>query len=1138
MSGRVLRCLAVAVLCGFACSSQVLELDAKSRELIGRADAVLARARTISLVQKRRVVLGQKVLPVEETAILAARPGFFRVEQKGEEVELTVADGTAWFRLLVELGLYQRTEVAGFSPADLFRPPQAEAMVMTGRGLTSLWLGQHSLATLLADAKECTYGGTETEDGVELHRLDVGSPLNRLALFFTAADPPLLRRITLRKDVPLQDQENTASPVMELVFDDWRLDPAVPDGTFVFTPPAGAKQVANVGREQARQRRLEIERRDAGPHGLPFPNGPEAGTSKTHKAALKAACMAIEKRQYETHGHRDPKWDAAVLEFQERWAERMAGDNSLGLMVDLRERLYYIQSLGCQDPVLQYRFANLAQYLEGDSAAAPLLHAAWEAVRASSYPASAKLPALRRHLALLKKSGKPEEKERLGELGSQLVALFAESAGEPDFAAGRQRYFVFLFNLDWNAMSLAEKRQAVEKMAALPNTDPWILAHYTGCWRIGEAWNARGGGYANTVTKEGWRGFAEHLGVAKRELTKAWQLHPEFPESATEMIVVAMAGHAEEPARVWFDRALAAQLDWGDAYDKLRWAYRPRWGGSPSWTYHLGLEAARTGRFDTYAPHHFWLSLLDLLSEGETWQEIMARPEAPATLRAVCEGYLAENDPEYPAEFWQTILLIGCWGAGQDAEALAVLRQLGFQPDAVVCGRAKLDPDRLAVEVMLYAGPQREAGRRGLGLLEDKDYAAAVPVLRQVMLAMREVDARVYAYLGDQICNVPLADAPEVADTVLDTIIELRRREVLVQSFIRWMDESPDEVPAAFQDRVAAYLGPISWAFMQEAPVAGTLGDGEIDAGLARLDGLTLADIPGADTLPAEEANDLFATEKILAKLRLHYCRQLTGNNQSNTSWRYSREHVVPLVKPIPHRGLLLDFVAEHQNPERHSYHRELQRGVKTWIQAQGVAIWDQYSDSFLPQIAELGRIADGAARTEAVWRLFRQRGSLRFGFQIKEFLDQSGATVDAALVERYLVSYLVGQGVPIRDPYSYMVQAVGLDFIPGYERRVIGYSKQFDRSGWNPPESWLAMANAYLRLGELESAITALWEGSKATPEKYDWFYVGGERRKGSDEAMNALVRAISRHPAATPETLELLERLFPERLAQANAQ
>jgi len=62
------------------------------------------------------------------------------------------------------------------------------------------------------------------------------------------------------------------------------------------------------------------------------------------------------------------------------------------------------------------------------------------------------------------------------------------------------------------------------------------------------------------------------------------------------MIAVAMAGEAEpsETPRVWFDRAVAAQFDYYEAYSSLLWSLRPRWLGSHEEMYDFGLECLAT----------------------------------------------------------------------------------------------------------------------------------------------------------------------------------------------------------------------------------------------------------------------------------------------------------------------------------------------------------------------------------------------------------------------------------------------------------------------------------------------------------------------------------------------------------------
>ena len=59
-----------------------------------------------------------------------------------------------------------------------------------------------------------------------------------------------------------------------------------------------------------------------------------------------------------------------------------------------------------------------------------------------------------------------------------------------------------------------------------PGADPWIALLADAEAERLAAWRGRGGGFANSVTEEGWRGFAEHLEKAKAKALKAHELHP------------------------------------------------------------------------------------------------------------------------------------------------------------------------------------------------------------------------------------------------------------------------------------------------------------------------------------------------------------------------------------------------------------------------------------------------------------------------------------------------------------------------------------------------------------------------------------------------------------------------------------
>src|SRR5438552_1408112 len=118
----------------------------------------------------------------------------------------------------------------------------------------------------------------------------------------------------------------------------------------------------------------------------------------------------------------------------------------------------------------------------------------------------------------------------------------------------------------------------IDGKCKVEGTEPWMLNLIGGVYHIQAAWAARGRGFADTVTPEGCQGFGRHLAAARQCLNKAMALEPKFPEAAAYMIEVSM-GQDDGQERIWFDRAVAAQIDYLPAYQYLRWALRPRWGG-------------------------------------------------------------------------------------------------------------------------------------------------------------------------------------------------------------------------------------------------------------------------------------------------------------------------------------------------------------------------------------------------------------------------------------------------------------------------------------------------------------------------------------------------------------------------------
>ena len=139
-------------------------------------------------------------------------------------------------------------------------------------------------------------------------------------------------------------------------------------------------------------------------------------------------------------------------------------------------------------------------------------------------------------------------------------------------------------------------------VAREPGADPWIALLADAEAERLAAWRDRGGGFANSVTEEGWRGFAEHLEKAKAKALKAHELHPEFPDAAVLLLdIVAPQCDRAETDR-WFAEVLLREVDNSDAWGTYRFHMLLRWGGSVEDLRKLSDAVWNTQRFDTRLP--------------------------------------------------------------------------------------------------------------------------------------------------------------------------------------------------------------------------------------------------------------------------------------------------------------------------------------------------------------------------------------------------------------------------------------------------------------------------------------------------------------------------------------------------------
>lgn len=210
-----------------------------------------------------------------------------------------------------------------------------------------------------------------------------------------------------------------------------------------------------------------------------------------------------------------------------------------------------------------------------------------------------------------------------------------------------------------------------------PPEDPWLMHTVFGGWHTELAWRRRGSQRADQTTDEQFAAFDEQLAIAREHLTKAYALDPGCPEPAAEMIAVAMAIGAagEDSIEAWFRRAYEAQPDYAPAFDQMRTALRPRWGGSVERIRRFALWCVEPGRHPRGVGLQGWITFMTLRSEiGQAvWQDRELVKAVRRSIEELRDSNLSSVSPWY----CNTVLMEIALGTGRIEDAAGHLRDLG-----------------------------------------------------------------------------------------------------------------------------------------------------------------------------------------------------------------------------------------------------------------------------------------------------------------------------------------------------------------------------------------------------------------------------------------------------------------------------
>lgn len=350
---------------------------------------------------------------------------------------------------------------------------------------------------------------------------------------------------------------------------------------------------------------------------------------------------------YEKAGKKNPKWDALVRAGIKQFV-------TPGGAVAARPILEKAIEAGCDDPLVLYLESRSVDMARGGDLVSleRLFHTAADSMLASDYPASRKCLALKNYAVFVtENTNGPAESapggraaiDRGGRFLSQTIKLwpsFVKEPGVPEeylYDVGTTLFSKLLTN-DGPRQTFDLLYPALKD--AFPNS-PFPL-RFEGVFDIQYAWFARGHGYANTVTPEGWRLMKDRLAAAETALTKAWEMDPEDPAPAVLMLDVELGqGLGRDRMEMWYQRAIKADPDNNGAARGKMLYLEPKWYGSAEEMLAFGRELRDSQNHVARLGNHLISAHETLAKHSTDPQAYFHDPQVWDDIRSVFDPYIA-----------------------------------------------------------------------------------------------------------------------------------------------------------------------------------------------------------------------------------------------------------------------------------------------------------------------------------------------------------------------------------------------------------------------------------------------------------------------------------------------------------------
>ena len=353
---------------------------------------------------------------------------------------------------------------------------------------------------------------------------------------------------------------------------------------------------------------------------------------------------------YERHGRRDPKWDDTVRTALSNYAHIRVTREPVTrqLRTDLKQAI----AAGCDDPLVGYLHLRLVLHdpTRATQEIATKFAVAARQLDAPSYPGLIRCFGHLRAAQAWRNADTnklPQVNQYRGLAFDRLLQVLQRDEIPVTFA---YQFCDELYReLSRSPQSCELFRNKIEPLFMARWPDEALAYLLKGRFYIDHAWDARGSGWARTVTDKGWKLFAQRLTSAEKALNRSWELDPGLPGTPLEFMRLELGqGRGRERMELWFDRAIVHPGSRYDALQQKLWYLQPRWYGSERDCLEAAREILKSDEFKGNCSlhlYHLHESLAKFFEDRrpDYWLEPHVWPD----IKAAFERYFFLHDTDH-----------------------------------------------------------------------------------------------------------------------------------------------------------------------------------------------------------------------------------------------------------------------------------------------------------------------------------------------------------------------------------------------------------------------------------------------------------------------------------------------------------